>query len=138
MRQVRLIYYSRATRDMSLADLKSILDVARDNNSGLGICGMLCYENRYFLQALEGEREAVNELYLDIIDDPRHDEAVILSYDEIDTPIFRDWTMGYAAGSAHFSAMLNELKQAELEPDKLSQAQALSFLKSMAKHQTQV
>lgn len=138
MRQIRLIYFSRATRDMTLADLKSILEIARDNNTGLGICGMLCYENRYFLQALEGERSKVNELYLDIIDDPRHDEAIIVSYEEIQTSMFEDWTMGYAASSAQFASMLQELKQQEFEPADMSHEQALSFLQEMAKHQTKV
>ena len=138
MRQVRLIYFSKATRDMSLADLKSILDVARENNAGQGICGMLCYENRYFLQALEGPRDEVNELYLDIIDDPRHDEAIIVSYDEIGSAMFPSWTMGYSAGSAKFSEILKSLNQIEFKPHEMTAEQTKDFLSSMAGHQTEI
>jgi hypothetical protein len=81
MKLVRLLYYSRASREMSLSDLKDILGTARENNGSIDVCGMLCYDKLYFLQALEGERETVNELYLDIADDPRHDEIVIISYE---------------------------------------------------------
>ena len=49
MKLVRLVYYSHASREMSLSDLKSILDTARRNNQAEGICGMLSYEQQYFL-----------------------------------------------------------------------------------------
>ncbi|MCP3865958.1 MAG: blue light sensor protein, partial [Aestuariibacter sp.] len=39
MKLVRLVYYSHASREMSLSDLKSILDTARRNNQAEGICG---------------------------------------------------------------------------------------------------
>lgn len=138
MKNIRLIYYSRATRDMSLADLKDILETARDNNGGLNICGMLCYDQRYFLQALEGEREAVNELYLDISDDPRHDEVVIISYDEISDPVFPEWQMGYAGSSSEFSELLQELGQSSFSPDEMSGEQAYNFLVKMSGFQSEV
>ena len=132
---VRLVYYSLATRDMSLLDVQQILDVARPNNDSLHICGMLCYEQRYFLQALEGERSAVNELYLDIADDPRHDEITIISYEEITAPIFKQWKMGYAGGSAEFTKLLKEMGQTEFLPETMSPRQAFQFLQHLAGNQ---
>ncbi|WP_027857195.1 BLUF domain-containing protein [Marinobacterium jannaschii] len=136
MTQVRLLYFSRATRDMSLSDLKDILGKARANNDSLEVCGMLCYENRYFLQALEGERSALNELYLDIAEDPRHDEITLISYCEVDSPTFERWKMGYAAGSAEFYRLLKEMGQTEFSPAVMNEAQALSFLKLMSGNQS--
>lgn len=138
MRLVRLLYYSRATREMSLADLKDVLETARSNNADIDVCGMLCYDKQYFLQALEGERDEVNELYLDIADDARHDEIVIISYEEIDAPIFNQWQMGYSASSAQFSELLSELGQASFSPAEMSKDQALSFLQKMSSFQTEV
>lgn len=138
MKIVRLIYYSRATRDMSLSDLRSILQTARNNNDDLEICGMLCYENQFFLQALEGDREAVNELYLDIADDPRHDSITIISYQERDSVGFGKWQMGYAAGSDDFYSLLRKNGQVEFDPAAMSPQQAESFLEKMATFQTEL
>lgn len=135
---VRLVYFSRASREMSLSDLKSILDVARTNNNAQDICGMLSYDQRYFLQALEGERSAVNELYLDIADDPRHDEITIISYEYIDAPFFNQWQMGYAGSSAEFSRLLKEMGQSEFLPDKMTAGQALTFLQHLSGNQADV
>lgn len=138
MNLVRLVYFSRASREMSLADLKSILQVARDNNNDLQVCGMLAYEKQYFIQALEGERSVVNELYLDIADDPRHDEITIISYSLITEPCFEQWKMGYAGSSAEFHKLLAELGQHEFKPDKMTAEQAEQFLQRLASHQSTI
>ncbi len=138
MKIIRLLYYSHATREMSLADLKDILETARSNNNSIEVCGMLCYEQQYFLQALEGERETVNELYLDIADDPRHDEVVIISYEEIAKPTFTQWKMGYAGSSAQFTELLKELGQSTFSPADMSVDQASIFLQKMSAFQTDV
>jgi len=138
MKLVRLLYYSRASREMSLSDLKDILGTARDNNSSIDVCGMLCYDQLYFLQALEGDRETVNELYLDIADDPRHDDVVIISYEEVTEQVFPQWQMGYAGSSAQFSQLLQELGQTTFSPIDMTKEQAFSFLQKMSSFQSDV
>jgi hypothetical protein len=138
MKLVRLVYYSRASREMSLSDLKGILGTARDNNNSIDVCGMLCYDKLYFLQALEGERAVVNELYLDIADDPRHDDIVIIDYSEITEPVFPKWQMGYAGSSAQFLALLKDLGQKEFRPSDMSSTQAFNFLKTMSGVQSDI
>ena len=125
---IRLVYFSRTLRDMSLDDIQSILNTARENNANLDVCGMLCYESRWFLQVLEGERNTVCELFLDIADDPRHDEIEIVSFDYIEAPAFADWRMGYAAESSTFSAALAECGVSEFEPPALSAEVSLQLL----------
>ncbi|MGH1486070.1 MAG: BLUF domain-containing protein [Cellvibrionaceae bacterium] len=137
MRLVRLLYYSRASREMSLSDLKDILGTARDNNAKMDVCGMLCYDKLYFLQALEGERETVNELYLDIADDARHDEIVIVGYEEVSECIFPQWQMGYAGSSAQFTELLKELGQTDFSPDEMTADQARNFLQKMSGFQSE-
>lgn len=132
---VRLVYFSRSTRDMTLLDIQKILEVARDNNNALQICGMLCYEQRYFLQALEGERDVVNELYLDIAGDPRHDEVTIISYNEVEDRWFGAWNMGFAPASDDFYALLSELGKNEFRPADFTPEQAFSLLMKLSEQQ---
>jgi len=134
---VRLVYYSRALRDMSLQDIQNILSTARHNNAELEICGMLCYESNWFIQALEGDRDEVNELYLEIADDPRHDNIVIISYDYVDSCIFPNWHMGYASNSGLVNQMLTQFGMETLDPEQLTAAQALEFLTTMSSQQDQ-
>ncbi len=132
---IRLVYYSRALRDMSLQDIQNILSTARENNSDQGICGMLCYESNWFLQALEGERKAVNELFLEIADDVRHDDCVIVSYEHVNECIFPNWHMGYSASSGAVTEMLKSFGLSSFEPEKLTPEQALEFLTTMSQQQ---
>ncbi|MGR6871545.1 BLUF domain-containing protein [Pseudomonas sp. HK3] len=132
---VRLLYYSSASREMSLSDMKDILTVARENNSGKGLCGMLCYDNRYFVQALEGEINAVNELFFHIVDDPRHSDVIIVSYEYIEKQTFKEWNMGYAGSTPVFMQLLAKLNQSVFEPADLSPKQVYALLRHLAANQ---
>ena len=138
MNLVRLTYFSRALKDMTLLDIQSILDVARDNNASLGVCGMLCYESHWFLQTLEGEREAVNELYLEIADDPRHDDIVLLSYEYPERRLFEDWRMGYAGGDTGLAEGLHAQGLYDFDPAALTPRQALELLVDLSRKQTEL
>jgi hypothetical protein len=91
---VRLMYVSRATAPIQPEELEKILQQSKRNNPQLGITGVLCSSGRIFLQALEGGRTAVNQLYNRIATDPRHAEVVLLSYQEIHERRFAGWSMG--------------------------------------------
>jgi hypothetical protein len=120
---------------MSLSDMKDILTVARENNSGKGLCGMLCYDNRYFVQALEGEINAVNELFFHIVDDPRHSDVIIVSYEYIEKQTFKEWNMGYAGSTPVFMQLLAKLNQSVFEPADLSPKQVYALLRHLAANQ---
>ena len=53
---VQMVYASRPVQPFSSAALNAILATARKNNPAHGITGMLIYDHRYFLQAVEGDR----------------------------------------------------------------------------------
>ena len=91
---VRLLYASRAAAHIDADALQAILRQSKGNNPALGITGLLCYSGGLFIQALEGGRQAVNQLYLKIATDPRHGDVVLLSYDEIGERRFAGWSMG--------------------------------------------
>lgn len=132
MTMVRLVYFSRATRPISMLDIHNILEVARTHNEQLGVCGMLGYERDCFLQVLEGERSCVNELYLLIADDPRHSEVEIISYDYIDEPLFGNWQMGFVAVSDDFYKLLEDIGASRFDPSLFTPSQALQFLHGLS------
>lgn len=91
---VRLLYASRAAGDVSQDALLKILSQSKANNPASGITGVLCSSGRIFLQVLEGGRMQVNALYSRIVADPRHQDVVILCYEEISERKFAGWSMG--------------------------------------------
>lgn len=89
---VRLIYASRT--QASEAELAVILRQSRAHNVPLGVTGLLCHADDWFVQVLEGGRGAVNGLYNTIVRDPRHREVTLLAYSEISERRFAGWSMG--------------------------------------------
>lgn len=81
-------------------ELKSIYETAVTRNNDRGVSGILLFSNDYFLQALEGPREQVNNLYMKILVDRRHANPQILAYKDIQQRDFADWSMGWANETA--------------------------------------
>lgn len=95
----RLIYASQSTDACTAASLRQILQAGVNNNHALGVTGMLCYNPGYFLQWLEGPRQAVNLLYHRISVDERHTNVELLYYHEVGSRAFPDWAMSYIRAS---------------------------------------
>jgi hypothetical protein len=91
----RIIYASRATRDLAPDELVDLLATARALNDQAGLTGMLVYAGQSFLQALEGEPEALEETYARIRRDGRHTGLRLLQDVETATRRFPDWSMGF-------------------------------------------
>jgi hypothetical protein len=92
---IHLIYMSTATRPFSEADLVSLLQKARSNNTSLGVTGMLLYKEGNFMQLLEGEEQVVMDLYEYIKLNTNHHSATILDKASITERQFGDWSMGF-------------------------------------------
>ncbi len=90
-----ITYASSATQPFSDEDLKALLIKARDNNSKLGITGLLLYKDGNFMQTVEGPEDAVRELYKKINADPRHTHILKLLEYEITERSFPTWEMGF-------------------------------------------
>lgn len=125
---VRLLYASRATDQIDQDGLLSILRQSKRHNPGLGITGVLCFSGGVFLQALEGGRAAVNQLYLKIANDPRHHDVVLLSYEEIGERRFAGWSMGQVNMARLNPALLLKYSAtADLDPYAVSGAVSLAL-----------
>ncbi len=105
MKMVRLIYFSQLATGYGPNDINDILLESRAYNPQHGISGVLCYDIRWFLQWLEGERSAVNRLYARILKDPRHTGAEIIEYSDIESRLFGDWSMAAAVIGKRESAL---------------------------------
>lgn len=128
---VRLLYASRAA-DPSPAATDAILAESRSHNPACGITGILCYGGNIFLQALEGGRSQVSELYGHIQKDVRHKDVVLLHYEEISERRFGSWTMGQVnIAKLNTSVLLKYSEKSELDPYSVSGKVSLALLEEL-------
>ncbi len=125
---VRLLYASRAV-DTRPEAIESILHQSRDHNPSTGVTGVLCYGGGIFLQAIEGGRMAISELYGHIQRDVRHKDVVLLHYEEISERRFAGWTMGEVNMTRiNASILLKYAEKPELDPYSVSGQVSLALL----------
>jgi hypothetical protein len=128
---VRLIYASRAA-DTSPGTLEAILAQSRSHNPASGITGILCHGAGVFLQAIEGGRMPISELFGHIQKDPRHKDVVLLHYEEISERRFGGWTMGQVnLSKLNASTLLKYSERAELDPYAVSGKVSLALLEEL-------
>jgi len=128
---VRLLYCSRAV-DTSPDAIESILAQAREHNPVSGITGILCYGGGIFLQAIEGGRMQVSDLFGHIQKDPRHKDVALLHYEEISERRFGGWTMGQVnLNKINHSILLKYSEKPELDPYSVSGRVSLALLEDL-------
>jgi hypothetical protein len=126
----QLLYVSNTQRDFPQAELESILVAARRNNAAASVTGMLLYLDGGFLQILEGNDEAVEQIYRRICQDNRHWGASIL-LDHDTERAFTDWNMGYErliAGHAETEHVFHATQEAIAGKLSAAGTQALAIL----------
>ena len=128
---VRLLYASRVA-DPSASTTEDILSQSRSHNPACGITGILCYGGGIFLQALEGGRAQVSDLYGHIQKDPRHKDVQLLHYEEITERRFGGWTMGQVnVAKVNTSILLKYSERAELDPYSVSGRVSFALLEEL-------
>lgn len=128
---VRLLYASRAV-DPAPEAIDGILAQSRQHNPTCGITGILCYGGGIFLQAIEGGRMQVSDLFGHIQKDPRHKDVALLHYEEISERRFGGWTMGQVnLSKLNTSILLKYSEKAELDPYSVSGKVSLALLEEL-------
>ena len=128
---VRLLYASRAV-DNTQPAVQAILDSARRHNQDSGVTGVLVYGGGVFMQAIEGGRQAVSDLYGTISRDPRHKDVALLHYEEIVERRFGSWTMGLVDVSrVNASVLLKYSERAVLDPYSVSGKVSMALLEEL-------
>jgi hypothetical protein len=126
---VRLMYASRAIEGSSPAALSDILKKSKINNQKIGITGVLCYSEGIFLQVLEGGRLVVNHLYNRTTADTRHQDVMLLSYEEIAERQFPNWFMGQIdLARLNSGLLLKYSEMATLNPYAVSGSVSMALL----------
>ena len=131
---VRLLYASRAAQSVNPEELVVILKQAKAHNPAAGITGVLCFcfNAGVFMQVLEGGRSQVSRLYNRIAQDPRHQEVVLLSYDEIDERSFAGWAMGQVnMNRLNPALVLRYSETAVLDPYAVSGRASMALFKEL-------
>ena len=128
---VRLLYASRAV-DSSASAIEAILATSREHNPSCGITGILCYGGGIFLQAIEGGRSAVSDLYGHIQRDVRHKDVELLHFEEISERRFGCWTMGQVnLSKLNHSIVLKYSEKPELDPYSVSGKVSFALLEEL-------
>ena len=91
----QVFYVSRATAAFDNAQIQSILQASRRQNSRLDVTGCLLFSGHCFAQVLEGRQAVVSALARKIAADPRHVGVRVLSEGQRDERDYADWAMGY-------------------------------------------
>jgi hypothetical protein len=91
----RLVYRShlRIPVHQRKAELGAIFSTARSKNKRGGITGALLIWADHVVQTLEGDEQAVRDLYRIIHHDPRHERVEVLETLEATDRVFGRWSM---------------------------------------------
>ncbi|MDF2178274.1 BLUF domain-containing protein [Aliiglaciecola sp. CAU 1673] len=91
----RLVYASAISERFQAGDIESILQSAKRNNEKLHVTGSLLFNRKYFLQCLEGPREALNSIFQKILSDQRHCKVCLMGFESVRRREFSNWSMHY-------------------------------------------
>jgi FAD-dependent sensor of blue light len=90
-----LVHVSSAVNSFSEEELIQLLETSRQNNSKIGVTGMLLYKDGNFMQLIEGPPESVRSLHAKISIDARHRGLMTLLQGHQEKREFQDWAMGF-------------------------------------------
>jgi len=96
---IRIVCMSSAVGPQTGAMTQAILKKSQAWNQANGITGVLCQGQGVFLQALEGERKTVTQLYSRIYADLRHNDVEILHFESILERRYMNWSMALVNSS---------------------------------------
>lgn len=136
MSLIRLAYASEATFQEKPVEqgvepnVARILMTSRKNNGKSQIVGGLYYGDGFFFQYLEGEEDAVNELYDRISRDDRHSNVTTLIQESLPARTFTSWSMKYVPLSSDVQNFLDRHRMKSFEP--------LSFNRSLCEEMIQL
>ena len=110
----RLLYVSKnliTGEPSTLVDeINKILRTAQTANSAMGVTGLLIFNKGYFAQVLEGNCQAVEEIFERIQNDNRHADIVVLEFKPTSELLFADWSMGFVGSDVATAAAFEDFQ----------------------------
>lgn len=125
---LRLLYCSQFKPETSKEDIENIFQTSRKNNSAAKITGVLMHGGGRFMQVLEGPDQAVLRTYLEITNDTRHSNCLIIYVTPVKDRIFSSWEMAEVEGQP-----LTLEHVAKLQAHRLESVKADAFFEVMLK-----
>lgn len=89
----QIVYTSRATDQVTAAELFKIIEVSARNNPGREITGFLVATQYSFFQLVEGPVQRLDELIAVLQRDPRHRDISFLLREQVQRRDFPSWKM---------------------------------------------
>lgn len=132
----RLFYRSRqtpATADKLDFVVQQIIAASIARNRTVGVTGLLLCIQGVFIQAIEGDVDAVRATFARISMDPRHQDVHIIAQGPVEQRLFGDWNMCAASLAPSDKAILDVLDgKGRLNPQTLTAASVARLLTTVA------
>ena len=133
MQLARLIYISECfidpTQGSMIRQLSSILSASNRNNQADDITGALIFDDKWFLQVLEGDKRAIWKTFQRIAEDERHGHTLLIEMSEIKDRAFGNWWMGLATrNNATEAAFAPYLRNGLFSPENMNGAEVLALM----------
>ncbi|MEO0973934.1 MAG: BLUF domain-containing protein [Pseudomonadota bacterium] len=133
---LRLTYISRYNTHNEPGELQRILAQAQENNTRVGITGVLIFNHNFFLQSIEGRRPLINDLLRKLTHDPRHFSLQVIEAREIDQRRWTGWSMNYLTpGQRYQNEALRFSGGTSFNPYLMSTRQVMMLIESLTKLQ---
>jgi len=129
----QLIYVSRTANEVEPQTVLDILTTSYKMNAENNISGMLVCDGEYFLQCIEGDEEAIDQLYSNICNDDRHFDIKLIGKVDIGHKDFKEWDMGYISSRKDIIDAIDELtSENDFTPYQFTFEEAKSMLQRLA------
>ncbi|MBF0266397.1 MAG: BLUF domain-containing protein [Gammaproteobacteria bacterium] len=117
----RIIYTSDASPSFNEKYLPQLVESCQKQNTELGVSGILLYGTGKFLQVLEGDETEIDNIFIRILKDERHQNIIVIEENTIKKKDFENWSMGFSLfNSNELNESLSSIETAELSEKALS------------------
>ena len=130
-----LIYCSRISTDLNIPGVYDILKHSTHYNTQHSITGMMVFNSRYFVQAIEGPQTPILVLCEKIQRDKRHRNFVVLGHEKIAKRTWANWSMSLVTPTPANRQIFEQFNTHNgFDPYRLTFNQAHSLLLQLAQH----
>ncbi len=88
-----LAYTSTQAKTLSEGKIRRLVDGAQRYNAAIKVTGLLIVDHTGFLQTIEGESPAIDDVFARIQSDPTHHDIRIFVDEPITHRVYPDWSM---------------------------------------------
>ena len=95
-------YVSTASNSLKFEEIPALLKKSEERNNTRNITGLLLFSEGNFFQVIEGEKEKIKELYMNICEDKRHSNIIKLFETDIEKEAYDGYKSDLVPESAGY------------------------------------